>query len=212
MKILGVGLSRTGTTSLTHALEILGFKCIHYDRYRLTDILDGSNKNPDFRRYDDVDAVIDVPSVFFYREILDAYPASKAILTIRDVSAWWKSIEYHLNNRYPIKQLDPSLLNCIAQVFGIKRWVKTLEDRDRFMSLVRNWGYGSVTPHEFLYKKRYQDHNQHVQAEVPAHRLLIMNITNGDGWDKLCLFLELPVPSVPFPYRNKTSGSEDPDH
>ncbi|HEV8715109.1 MAG TPA: sulfotransferase [Candidatus Binatia bacterium] len=29
-KIFGLGLSRTGTTSLTEALEILGFSTIHY--------------------------------------------------------------------------------------------------------------------------------------------------------------------------------------
>ena len=65
MKILGVGLSRTGTMSLTIALHKLGFRAIHYDRVRLNDILDGSSRNPDFRRYDDVDAVLDIPSAYF---------------------------------------------------------------------------------------------------------------------------------------------------
>ena len=72
MKILGVGLSRTGTMSLTLALRRLGLKAMHYDRVRLNDILDGSNPDPDFHRYDDVDAVTDIPSAYFYRELLEA--------------------------------------------------------------------------------------------------------------------------------------------
>src|SRR5206468_1738050 len=79
MKILGVGLSRTGTMSLTLALRQLGFRAMHYDRVRLNDVLDGSNTKPDFRRYDDVDAVTDIPSAYFYRELLEAYPESRAI-------------------------------------------------------------------------------------------------------------------------------------
>jgi hypothetical protein len=35
---------------------------MHYDRVRLNDILDGTNPHPDFRRYDDFDAVTDIPS------------------------------------------------------------------------------------------------------------------------------------------------------
>jgi len=30
-----------------------------------------------------------------------------------------------------------------------------------------------------------------------------MDITKGDGWDKLCKFLEKPKPDVSFPHKNK---------
>jgi Sulfotransferase domain len=29
-----------------------------------------------------------------------------------------------------------------------------------------------------------------------------MDITNGDGWDKLCPFLGLDIPDTPFPKSN----------
>ena len=32
---------------------------------------------------------------------------------------------------------------------------------------------------------------------------LAMDITRGDGWQKLCAFLGKPTPSVPFPHANK---------
>ncbi len=33
---------------------------------------------------------------------------------------------------------------------------------------------------------------------------LIINIPNGEGWEKLCPFLGVPVPKVPFPYKNES--------
>jgi hypothetical protein len=32
--------------------------------------------------------------------------------------------------------------------------------------------------------------------------LLVMNIFEGDGWDKLCKFLNKPIPNKPFPHKN----------
>jgi hypothetical protein len=48
------------------------------------------------------------------------------------------------------------------------------------------------------------EHNERVQADIPAHRLLVMNIIEGDGWDKLCPFLGTKIPSLPFPHENPT--------
>lgn len=33
-------------------------------------------------------------------------------------------------------------------------------------------------------------------------QLLVMNIINGDGWNKLCFFLNKPIPNKPFPHKN----------
>jgi hypothetical protein len=46
------------------------------------------------------------------------------------------------------------------------------------------------------------DHVEHVKATVPKDQLLIMNITEGDGWAPLCKFLGRPIPDVPFPKLN----------
>ncbi|HYA65591.1 MAG TPA: sulfotransferase [Burkholderiaceae bacterium] len=140
MKILGVGLSKTGTASLTAALRTLGFSALHYDRVRLNDILDGSNPRPDFHRYDDVAAVTDIPSAYFYRELLAAYPEAKAILTVRDVESWWRSVSYHVNVRLPL-----------AQQPGSARWKQPLgsapstnaDAHARFVNLLHNYVYGS---------------------------------------------------------------------
>ena len=181
MKILGVGLSKTGTTSLNEALKILGLNSLHWEPERLREVLDGSDSKPDFRYYDDVDAVTDLPAAYFYDELLEAYPETKCILTIRDETDWWKSIEAYFNKTYPAKSLEEDFLGCRE----------------------RNYIYGSTTAYEFLYRKKYREHNERVISKVPSHQLLVMNIIAGDGWETLCPFLDVPTPSVPFPHINK---------
>jgi hypothetical protein len=45
-------------------------------------------------------------------------------------------------------------------------------------------------------------------ADVQAHfqhreqDLLVMDIPGGDGWERLCPFLDRPVPALPFPRKN----------
>lgn len=51
-------------------------------------------------------------------------------------------------------------------------------------------------------KSLYVAHNEWVKQHIPADRLLIMEI--GEGWDRLCAFLDKPVPSEPFPRVNST--------
>jgi hypothetical protein len=198
MKVLGVGLGRTGTLSLHRAFQLLGLKSLHYDQVRLRDVLDGSNPHPDFRRYDDVDAVTDIPTAYFYRELLEVYPECKAVLTVRDVDSWWESSIRH-NDQDPV--MESSLRRrAFALISGAE--AARLE-RHRFKTQVRNYVYGSAVPREFLYKRKYVEYNERVPADILPHRLLVMNIVAGDGWEKLCPFLGLPIPSEPFPYENR---------
>jgi hypothetical protein len=208
MKILGVGLGRTGTMSLTVALRRLGFRTMHYDRVRLNDILDGSNPNPDFRRYDDLDAVTDIPSAYFYRELLEAYPEAKAILTVRDVDDWWRSIERHVNVLFPYK--PPKLFGYDSRQRALGASPRTDPGAENhFKMLLLNMVYGSTIALEYLYKKKYLDHNASVVNDVPPERLLVMDITAGDGWAKLCAFLGAPVPDLPFPHVHQSELPDD---
>jgi hypothetical protein len=198
LKVIGAGLSRTGTLSLHHALEALGLRCIHFDDKRLNDIVEGANQNPDFRRYDDVDAVADLPAAFFYRELMQVYPECKVVLTIRDADAWWRSISAHFS-LYAVR--EPRLRHYIGRKFGIKAWQEG--DYHLFRRRLRHLAYGAEQPSEFLYKKRFREHNEQVKAVVPPERLLVMDVSAGDGWNKLCPFLGLPVRSEPFPHEHR---------
>lgn len=184
MKIIGAGLSKTGTKSLARALTALGFQTLHNDMQRLNDVIAGTTPRPDFRRYDDVDAAVDLPSAWFFEELLQAYPDSKCILTVRDEDSWWKSVRAHM-----------------GEIFWM---VSREQDPDRWD--LRCHVYGSADPREFTYRKRYREHNARVQAIAPADRLLVMNVTAGDGWEPLCGFLGLPVPQQPFPHGNERAA------
>jgi hypothetical protein len=205
MKVLGVGLGRTGTLSLHRAFEMLHLKSIHYDQIRLRDVLDGSNSRPNFRRYDDVDAVTDIPTGYFYKEILEAYPDCKAVLTVRDAESWWQSSIKH-NDQDPVGEASPwqRALALVSTTAAARL------DRHRFKTYVRNYVYGSAVPREFLYKRKFLEYNERVRMDIPADRLLVMNIIAGDGWELLCPFLGVPIPSDPFPHENKLAGTPPP--
>jgi hypothetical protein len=54
--------------------------------------------------------------------------------------------------------------------------------------------------------KASEAYNQEVIATVPAERLLVWRA--AEGWEPLCEFLELPVPSEEFPRINESAGFE----
>jgi glutaredoxin-related protein len=181
MKILGAGLSRTGTLSLHKALQILGFNSVHWEPSRLNDVIKGVGS--DFKRYDDVDAVSDIPAAFFFREIFGAYPNCKVILTIRDMDSWFESVKYHYQKAVPANLVDQPQM---------------LEEAKMLQKMV----YGSEEAIEDLYKQRFKEHNQAVIDYLSPERLLVMNIIDGDGWSKLCPFLNLAEPKDTFPCLN----------
>lgn len=206
LKFIGAGLSRTGTLSLSNALEILGFKSIHFDTKRLNDILDGSVQQPSFRRYDDVDAVVDLPAAYFYQELMEAYPGSKVILTIREIEAWWRSVDSHLN-KYGVTE-EKRIKHRLGERFGFRPWKEL--SYDSFRRTLRKQAFGSATPREFLYKKKYRQHNDLVLATVPPERLLVLNIAAGEGWEKLCPFVGVAVPDTPFPHAHGVTSAHAP--
>ena len=48
----------------------------------------------------------------------------------------------------------------------------------------------------------YNRHNAAVRATIAPERLLVYDV--GEGWAPLCAFLDVPIPSEPFPLRNTT--------
>lgn len=48
--------------------------------------------------------------------------------------------------------------------------------------------------------RAFSAHNDAVKAAIPAHQLLVYQVK--DGWEPLCTFLGVPVPTDPFPRSN----------
>src|SRR6185503_19618665 len=86
--IFGIGLSKTGTTSLYAALHELGYRSATYGHMAelgLSDWFRGDFTTDYLAGYD---AVTDLPIGVFYAQLDMRYPGSKFILTVRDVESW----------------------------------------------------------------------------------------------------------------------------
>jgi 3'-phosphoadenosine 5'-phosphosulfate (PAPS) 3'-phosphatase len=178
-KIFGIGLSKTGTTSLARALEILGYETRDYlgiTRYSAGDLssinLDEINSN---------DAFTDTPIPSFYKILDLEYPNSKFILTIRDMDGWLKSCKKQFTQKQADKQNTASNL-LFMDLYGC-----TVFDEQKF-----RYGYENFINDVLHYfKDRPQD-------------LLILDIAAEEGWGKLSPFLGKSIPETPFPKSNVT--------
>ena len=87
MKIFGIGLSKTGTNSLTSALRILGYDIWHYPPADMVEAIDNS------------DGCCDLPAVSHFVQLDKLYPNSKFILTMRNKHKWLASVMAHFKRR-----------------------------------------------------------------------------------------------------------------
>ncbi len=99
MKIIGAGLPRTATLTQKVALEMLGFEpCYH-----MVNVLGNLDNVPRWQEalegrseWDDIfghfQATVDWPGAFFYRDLMEAYPEAKVLLSVRDGEAWERSM------------------------------------------------------------------------------------------------------------------------
>jgi hypothetical protein len=178
-KVIGIGFHKTGTTSLRVALETLGYTVTGPNWVNDRDI-PTSVYGLARNELNLYDAVQDNPWPILFREIDQWYPGSKFVLTVRPTDAWIRSA---------------------VSYFGTKT------------TPMREWIYGVGCPqgNEDTYVRRYERHNREVAEYFrnrPEH-LLVMDITRGDGWDKLCSFLALPVPRRVFPHANAALSRAD---
>lgn len=164
-KVFGIGLSKTGLTSLSKALRQLGYKTIHYPR--------------DLRYIDEHDAATDLLVVLNYKKLDKKYPNSKFILTIRDYSAWIKSIKNHYDK-------------------------STATSEDVFLMELRRKVWGDTHYNKKMMTETYNKHIKDVMEYFKERKedLLVMDIAKGDGWDVLCTFLDKKLPTIPFPKEN----------
>jgi hypothetical protein len=198
LRVIGAGLPRTGTTSLKVALEILGFGPCHHmidvfkKPYRTLEFIRAyDGEKIDFHKFmEGYRSTVDVPASDFYKEIHQAYPQAKIILTVRDSNEkWFESFQNTIglvatNNFYyfSIYLLRPLRLQKIMGRKMLKKWNKE---------------YGPMRPaiHD-LYNRRVINENK-------EDELLVYNVK--EGWPPLCKFLKVDIPqNIPFPKVNDT--------
>jgi len=212
LSIIGAGFGRTGTKSLKIALEKLGFcPCYHMvDNFQnnhsdmWTEMTKGSNaKNR--TKWDKIfaekgyQAAIDFPACSFYKELAEIYPKAKVILTVRDPEKWWQSASETIlrSLQQTSKVEDPFGLWFLSQVFPAARRSSRMVNA----VIVDGSFNGSVQKENVI--QAFKAHNEEVKRVIPKEKLLVFQVS--DGWEPLCTFLGVPVPSEPFPHVNDTT-------
>jgi hypothetical protein len=191
LRLIGAGWGRTGTSSMRSALETLGYACHHmsevFHHQEQAALFTEAATDPTFdweRIYANYTATVDWPGCAFWRELTDAYPDAKVLLTVRDPERWFDS--YAATVYKPIAHgwdKDPSgSWNEMAQrVIVARSFGGEPHNRDHAIAA-------------------FQRHNADVQAAIPGERLLVYRV--NEGWDPLCAFLGVPIPREPFPHLN----------
>lgn len=209
LKIIGAGIGRTGTHSLKLALEELGFgPCYHMEELIVhhpenikywIDAKAGKPTNWD-KVFDGFQSAVDLPTFFFYKELMNAYPNAKVILTMRNPESWYKSFGDTI-----IHNSNPSIGQIISMSFRLPFNKKLRQQLNVF-----KWAGGYLKeffPKGFKDKdaalKFFNDWNREVLATVPKEKLLVYDVK--EGWEPLCRFLGVAVPSKPFPHSNTTA-------
>jgi hypothetical protein len=192
LKVIGVGLGRTGTYSLKLAIDKLGLgPCHHMIEVRQnmsTHVplwVGAVNGKPDWQAiYNGYESAVDWPTAGFFRELREVYPAAKFILTTRSPESWVESFSETIYKALAGKDHAPPELGD---------WIGMVTD------VVAKTGFPSGLDAAAL-RKAYNAHSEAVKAAIPAKQLLLYQVR--DGWEPLCAFLGVPIPAEPFPRTN----------
>lgn len=176
MKIFGIGLNKTGTKTLGSAFGHFGFKNKSFDAVLLENFK-ANNLLPIIKVAQDFDSFEDWPWPLVFKEMEQFFPDAKFILTMRKTpDIWFNSLCKHSIITGPTK--------------------------------AREIVYGHLMPENLKthHIEYYLRHNDLVTDyfKNKMHKLLVVCWENGNGWNELSSFLELPIPDVSFPHENKS--------
>lgn len=173
-KIFGIGLSRTGSTSLHIAKVLLGFSSVHYPIYAARQWLKGEFTHDYLKGFS---AASDIPISIYYDVLDNRYPNSKFILTTRNVDDWADSIEKFYSS------------------------VPRPSSKTYLRDLLRVAAYGSMNFERKLYKERFIRHNENVRAYFrDKPNFMELELTDSQKMEKLSKFLDCKSNTHTFDY------------
>jgi hypothetical protein len=214
MRVLALGLPRSGTTSLKQVFESDVFDldpCMHmvrtaYNVQKVKDLLKALNESDRDKRhqilhtlFDGFGATTDAPGAFFPDDLMDMYPDAAIVLNQREngtvwetsfvgALGWTRTLTYRIIC-FPIYR---SRLNYAMMRDGVAR-TQDLVGAPR----LRLWNA------EF-----YDRFNEFVREEARKRGRPVLEWKPADGWAPLCRFLGKPEPTDgrPFPRTNDMAG------
>ncbi|KAI0381303.1 hypothetical protein F5Y04DRAFT_255201 [Hypomontagnella monticulosa] len=223
VQVISAGFSRTGTVSMSLALEkLVDGPVLHggtqillrEDEYCATWIKayaarEAGNKEETLKLVrkatEGFAATADLPPADFMPELMELYPDAKVILVKRDPQKWWNSIATLSAKTTPFW-----LAAVVAPIPGW-RFIPTFASvYSRSTLRLAGIDKKDAGPTDFLEKGGphiLTNHNDMVRAVVPKAQLLEMEL--GEGWEPLCKFLGVPIPNEPFPRANDAQAADE---
>lgn len=188
LKLIGVGMGRTGTASLKVALEQLGLgTCYHMSEVMqhpesIQDWIDAADGEPDWNRiFENYGATVDNPGCGFWKELTSYYPDAKVVLTVREADKWFESTSETIHSAEFAEFIKNSPWGEMIQ----KTVFDTMENRMLDREFIVSW---------------YNSRNKEIIETIEPERLLVYEVK--EGWGPLCKFLDVPVPDTEFPRVN----------
>lgn len=202
-KVFGIGMGKTGTTSLEKAFIELGFRVGpqpmfegHYDAWA------AGNHSAFLADVDRFEAFQDVPFCLpgTYRMLFERFPSAKFVLTVRDSSEQWYN----------------SLCRFHAKIFGRNGNLPTEADLAAADYVSPGWAlrvskiYAAPAGRPYdrsTLVRVYEAHLRDTQSFFARHKgsLLVLNVAEGDAYSRLATFLARTPASKPFPHLNKSA-------
>lgn len=172
-RVFCIGWHKTGTTTMGIALLELGYTVLGCRLDMAKPLMSGDKETP-IQLAGNFDALQDIPWAGLFKELDEAYPGSKFILTIRDEDSWMNSATKHFKDKF-----------CLLHQY--------------------HYGVDVLIGNESIYRRKFRQHYEEVYRYFlnRPEDLLTIDFAIGEGWEKLCSFLDEPIPSKPFPYGNK---------
>lgn len=215
MRVLVLGVSRTGTSSIMQALQTLGYTPFHmmqihrdnsqipywHEAINVTFLPDSSRPAhqrgaPPYGREEldkllaEYDAVTDWPAALFVEQLVEAYPEAKVVLTRRGYESWERSMResiwLHFTRPIPV----------LCRVFNISPHAPLLRMVHAVFKVHNGNAYGGPQARE-----AFEKHYELVRSVVPREKLLEFGPVFE--WEPLCEFLGEEVPDVPYPWSNE---------
>ncbi|MEQ1610418.1 MAG: sulfotransferase family protein [Hyphomonadaceae bacterium] len=192
LKIIGVGVGRTGTYSLKLAVNELGFGPCHHMEEVLHQMavqtplwMEAVAGRPNWEAiYRGYESAVDWPTAGFFRELYAANPTAKFILTHRSPDSWSASFSETIYRLLVGKSEAPKEMHA---------WLEMAA------AVIEKTGFPSGLDVSGL-KHAFIAHNEAVKASIPPDQLLVYEVK--EGWESLCAFLGVRQPTIPFPRTN----------
>lgn len=178
-KVFGIGLNKTGTSSLKRALVTLGYNHCTM-RGQMTHKFFNNSFGQIFKTVEDFDSFEDWPWPLMYRQVFEKYgETARYVLTRRSsAQAWLESLKAHTLVTNPHN-------NPRKRVFGF------------------DYPHGAEASHIAFYENHLAEVRKFFADQNAGHVLCEVCWEEGDGWQEICDFLKEPLPNAPFPHANR---------